>query len=529
MKYLTIVLWFLLMTQVHGEEMPIVSMHTNLGTIVLELNSQKAPKTVANFLRYVKEGFYDNTIFHRVIIGYVIQGGGYTQNYERKEPTYDSIPSESDNGLKNERGTVAMARNPYEPDSATTQFFINLKDNQSLDAQFDLQGEGYTVFARVIESMDVVNSIQKVRIGGSKGELKKYVPQKPVIIEKMTIENLSEIGSFNIPERLSPAGIEEQEADTLGLILTEESTEETGIDNENQPETTISAITENLSEKIEIETENLLTHELETEMETADKETEIENAFSLENDITDKEDETETILTHDLEMETMLTENVSENDMEMADKGDETENALIHGLETTQNVLENGMEMTDKENKAKMENTLSLENNIADKEDEAENPLTHELPENNREKMEKNETKDGKKTETFLSHHLTTDEMNKNRVVDKIETEQPSIIIITDENPEKQTFLNKTTMVSPTNTIMVEPTPPSQTAASPVVKMGTRTQTYIDSPTQLTLVIEKNLNEIPKISTKTNHSIRQRFLFPSDPPSQSDKPTLLPN
>ncbi len=164
---------------------PRVKIDTNLGSIVVELHPEKAPKTVENFLQYVRDGFYDGTIFHRVIDGFMIQGGGFTPNFERKE-TRAPIINEADNGLKNTRGTIAMART-MDPHSATAQFFINVKDNPFLDHTGKTpRGWGYAVFGKVVEGMDVVDRIRKVRTGPG-GMFPKDVPQEPVIIEKMTL------------------------------------------------------------------------------------------------------------------------------------------------------------------------------------------------------------------------------------------------------------------------------------------------------------------------------------------------------
>jgi len=131
-----------------GEKVKVL-MKTNLGDIVLELDGDKAPKTVDNFVAYVKDGFYDGTIFHRVIPDFMIQGGGFTAEMERKQ-TRAPIPNEADNGLKNDRGTIAMARTS-DPHSATAQFFINLKDNDFLNFRSkDVRGWGYAVFGRVV-------------------------------------------------------------------------------------------------------------------------------------------------------------------------------------------------------------------------------------------------------------------------------------------------------------------------------------------------------------------------------------------
>jgi peptidyl-prolyl cis-trans isomerase A (cyclophilin A) len=161
---------------------PRVLLATSLGDITIQLEPEKAPKTVANFLDYVKAGHYDGTVFHRVIDGFMIQGGGFTPDMVQK-PTRAPVPLESRNGLKNERGTVAMARTAV-PDSATSQFFINVVDNAMLDYPKP-DGNGYAVFGKVIAGMDVVDSIRKVettRVGPHQN-----VPAKPVLIRSATI------------------------------------------------------------------------------------------------------------------------------------------------------------------------------------------------------------------------------------------------------------------------------------------------------------------------------------------------------
>jgi peptidyl-prolyl cis-trans isomerase A (cyclophilin A) len=162
-----------------------VRLATSAGDIVLELDAQKAPKTVDNFLRYVKAGHYDGTVFHRVIDDFMIQGGGMTPDLKQK-PTLSPIPLESKNGLANLRGTVAMARTMV-PDSATAQFFINVRDNAALDAANARDGHGYAVFGRVVEGMDVVDKIRVVPTG-TQGPYQN-VPSTPVVIRKATQEN----------------------------------------------------------------------------------------------------------------------------------------------------------------------------------------------------------------------------------------------------------------------------------------------------------------------------------------------------
>ena len=161
-----------------------VELATNKGVIVLELNADKAPKSVANFVEYVKAGHYDGTIFHRVIDGFMIQGGGFDKSYKQK-PTRDSIQNEAKNGLKNDLGTVAMARTSA-PHSASSQFFINGKNNDFLNAANASDGWGYTVFAKVVSGMDVVTKISKTPTG-SGGPFPTDVPKEAVVIESVTL------------------------------------------------------------------------------------------------------------------------------------------------------------------------------------------------------------------------------------------------------------------------------------------------------------------------------------------------------
>lgn len=160
-------------------DMPYVELETTMGNIVIELNQEKAPNTVANFLEYVKSGHYDGTIFHRVIDGFMIQGGGMDANMKEKS-TNAPIQNEADNGLKNEVGTIAMARTS-DPHSATAQFFINVKDNSFLNfSGKNPQGWGYAVFGKVTEGMDIVNKIKGVPTG--KYGFHADVPSTPVVI-----------------------------------------------------------------------------------------------------------------------------------------------------------------------------------------------------------------------------------------------------------------------------------------------------------------------------------------------------------
>ena len=163
---------------------PQVELKTNRGVIVLELYPDKAPKTVANFLQYVKDGHYNGTTFHRVIDGFMIQGGGFDKEM-RQKPTRAPVASEAGNGLKNDNGTIAMARTP-DPHSASAQFFINLKNNDFLNFREPTpQGYGYTVFGKVVSGMDVVEKLAKVPTGNAGPH--QNVPRDPVIIESATI------------------------------------------------------------------------------------------------------------------------------------------------------------------------------------------------------------------------------------------------------------------------------------------------------------------------------------------------------
>jgi len=161
---------------------PTVEMQTNAGKIVIELDSAKAPSTVKNFLRYAKEGFYDGTVFHRVINGFMIQGGGFTADMRQKD-THEPIQNEAKNGLRNERGTIAMARTG-DPHSATAQFFINHKSNPPLDYP-SRDGWGYAVFGKVTQGMDIVDKIAQVRTGSR--YIYQDVPVEPVLIQSVKI------------------------------------------------------------------------------------------------------------------------------------------------------------------------------------------------------------------------------------------------------------------------------------------------------------------------------------------------------
>ncbi len=178
----TIAVVFALVASIHaGAATPQVELKTSLGAIVIELDPDKAPLSVENFLQYVKDGHYHGTIFHRVIPGFMIQGGGFSSDFKQK-PTRKPVRNEAANGLKNTTGTIAMARTP-DPHSATAQFFINVADNVPLDFRFPTpEGFGYTVFGKVVKGMDVVGRIVKVPTGPGPAP-HQNVPVKPVVIE----------------------------------------------------------------------------------------------------------------------------------------------------------------------------------------------------------------------------------------------------------------------------------------------------------------------------------------------------------
>lgn len=160
---------------------PVLLMETSLGNIKLELYPEKAPKTVENFMKYVADGFFDDTIFHRVIKNFMIQGGGFTAEMKQKAPTYSAIPLEAQNGLKNVRGSIAMARTS-QPNSATCQFFINHKDNAGLDYPKP-DGNGYAVFGKVLEGLEVVDKIADVQTTTVPPH--QNVPAEPVLIKSV--------------------------------------------------------------------------------------------------------------------------------------------------------------------------------------------------------------------------------------------------------------------------------------------------------------------------------------------------------
>ncbi len=177
---------YALLLSTHGfAANPQVDIQTNLGNVTVELFPEQAPRTVENFLGYVKSGFYSDTIFHRVIAGFMAQGGGFDKNMVQK-PTRDPIPIESDNGLKNSTGTISMART-QNPNSATAQFFINLTDNTFLNYSAPtVRGYGYAVFGKVVKGMDIVEKMVLIPTGAG-GPFAQDVPRQLIIIEDIRI------------------------------------------------------------------------------------------------------------------------------------------------------------------------------------------------------------------------------------------------------------------------------------------------------------------------------------------------------
>ena len=190
MKYLITLFAALILAGNAMAQNPRLELKTSRGVIVIELFQDKAPKTVANFLQYTKSGFYNSTIFHRVIDGFMIQGGGFERDMQEKKGTRGPIENEAGNGLKNDIGTLAMARTSA-PHSASAQFFINLKGNDFLNfREPTTQGFGYAVFGKVVQGMDVVVAIAKVRTGraGPHGD----VPVEPIIIESVNVTAINQ-------------------------------------------------------------------------------------------------------------------------------------------------------------------------------------------------------------------------------------------------------------------------------------------------------------------------------------------------
>ena len=163
---------------------PMIQLETSMGNIILELDAENAPKSSENFIKYVEEGAYDGTIFHRIIDGFMVQGGGFDENMDQR-PTHEPIENEADNGLKNDKYTIAMARTA-DPHSATAQFFINVNDNTFLNhSAKTMQGWGYAVFGKVVDGTDVVDAIKSVPTGTS--GFHENVPMEAVVIKKATL------------------------------------------------------------------------------------------------------------------------------------------------------------------------------------------------------------------------------------------------------------------------------------------------------------------------------------------------------
>ena len=205
---------FGLLSHAVAAEAPRVQFTTTAGNIVLELEHSRAPLSVKNFIRYVEEGFYDGTIFHRVIEGFMVQGGGFTSAYSRKNP-HDAIHNEANNGLRNSRYSISMART-NSPHSATSQFFINSEDNTSLDHTGPTpRGWGYAVFGRVVEGHDVVDHISQSPTGPG-GPFSRDAPREQVIIEKaFLMQAISEAETDRNAPRDDPANTGSNQVNVL--------------------------------------------------------------------------------------------------------------------------------------------------------------------------------------------------------------------------------------------------------------------------------------------------------------------------
>ncbi|MBE9562221.1 MAG: peptidylprolyl isomerase [Proteobacteria bacterium] len=267
-KYFAI--FFLLTVSVYANDAPRVNLHTNFGIIVLELNPSKAPKTVENFLKYANGNFYDDTILHRVIKNYIVQGGGYSIDYKKKPPLYAPIINESDNGLGNLYGTVAMARSYRNPDSATSQFFINIKDNISLNYNDMMEEMGYTVFGKVIEGMDVIEKIQSLKTG-AKGALKKHVPETQVIIEVVVVKDVNSAIESSTDTKISLKDDLSEELDEPEVIndeITVETVEISEVTDDEKIVETVETIDVDVIDNTQTETENITDSEDVVELST---------------------------------------------------------------------------------------------------------------------------------------------------------------------------------------------------------------------------------------------------------------------
>ena len=183
---LILILLIGVMMTMNAEKIVKIKMTTSKGDIELELNQEKAPITVENFVKYVNDGFYDGLVFHRIINGFMIQGGGFDQTSQQKTPTYNAIQNEATNGLSNDIGTIAMART-NDPHSATSQFFINVNNNKSLNQPDKGHGWGYCVFGKVTKGMEVVNTIKSVKTQEHPKMRMRDWPVEEIVIEKVEV------------------------------------------------------------------------------------------------------------------------------------------------------------------------------------------------------------------------------------------------------------------------------------------------------------------------------------------------------
>jgi len=202
---------------------PLAAIETTAGTFVVDLDAERAPKTVENFIAYAESGFYEGLIFHRVIKNFMVQGGGYTTDYRARE-TRDAIANEADNGLKNLKGTIAMARTSN-PHSATAQFFINVKDNNFLDYRAPTRsGWGYTVFGKVVEGYNILDKMQNVATGAG-GMFRTDVPRDAIIIKKVTITEPVPVEAAKAPVEAADADSTANDSNDAAASVDDENTE----------------------------------------------------------------------------------------------------------------------------------------------------------------------------------------------------------------------------------------------------------------------------------------------------------------
>ncbi len=336
MKYLIAGLLFCFSAVTHGAEPPRAVIETNLGAMTIELYHDKAPISVRNFVNYAQEGTYNKAIFHRVIKNFMIQAGGYTQDYQ-KIATSEPIMNEATNGLKNLRGMVAMARTA-EPHSATSQFFINVRDNNFLNhTSKSPRGWGYSVFGKVVEGMEVVDKIQKLKTGPA-GELARHVPREAVVINSVTLSNLPDF-SAPLPESVSTEAIdvEEETADdvtTNGDIVDDD--EDSDVIDEEETEADDAENYADDGEEVDTQSDEALDAEDDISDEEMIDSEDFDTDLEEDTDITEDADASDIIDEDDTEIDEVDEEALDEESVdseEDTDKNVDEEEAVIEEKE----------------------------------------------------------------------------------------------------------------------------------------------------------------------------------------------------